>query len=639
MTGNDKHNLHGKILDRKYKILEMLGEGGMGSVFKGEHLFLKRPCAIKLIHRVHSADPVALKRFKLEAEAASMLKHPNIIDIYDFGITDDELPYIVMEFLDGRSLDELLEAKRYFHYEEAISLMLQVCDALSHAHHKKVLHRDLKPANVILGKSENGEHQVKLVDFGVAKLLPGTGRSLEKLTLSGEVFGSPLYMSPEQCMGQSLDARSDIYAFGCVMYELLTGKLPLVGDSLFQVVMKHVNEMPPSFAEVAPDLAVPDELEKIVMRCMEKERALRFSDMSEVRKALTQIYTVRQFKELDNYKQTPSPLAAAAADDAETRKIEIQKHDTQSTGCDELKKKIAEIESKKGRFSIALIGPLSELFRLCKENLEFDEARSSKQRQLEIYRMHFGGASIDLAYCLDDIAEMSKKLKASSDAEEAYKESLKLKVQLLGAEDAETCLTRVKLADIYLKNDRLTEGEELIETALSAMHRSYGRLNIDCANLETEIADAYYDIDRREPAYSHYKEAAEISKELLGDLHIDLLSPLMNMARCRYFDRNYNEAISLCLNCVKICDANPSEFSMLFEHPWSLLAWSYYALKRFDESEDACMKSLEIYARCGELPTYASSTFSTLADICEDTGRADLAQAYRRRAKEIDPSL
>lgn len=289
-------DLLGHTIDKKYLVTELIGHGGMGAVYKGTHLHMQRECAIKVILKKHAADPIALKRFQLEAQAASMLEHPNIIKIYDSGVTDDDLAYIVMEFLQGDSLDNVIRRHKFLHYEMAIPLFMKVCDALAHAHTKKVLHRDLKPGNIMVIGSETDESEVKLLDFGIAKLLPGTGRAVDKLTETGEVFGSPMYMSPEQCMGQALDQRSDIYAFACVMYETLTGKLPFVGDTFIQVVLQHINEPPPFFASVAPDVAIPEELENIILQCMAKERSLRFNSVLEIKKALARIYTCRQFK-------------------------------------------------------------------------------------------------------------------------------------------------------------------------------------------------------------------------------------------------------------------------------------------------------------------------------------------------------
>lgn len=321
MAGRENQELLGRILDKKYRISSLLGEGGMGSVYGGEHIHLKRQCAIKIVRREYASDPVALKRFKLEAEAASILKHPNIIEIHDFGITDDELAYIVMEFLEGESLDDLLGRHKFLYYEHALPIFLQVCDALSHAHKKKVLHRDLKPANIMLIKTESGDTHVKLVDFGIAKLLPGTGRDIEKLTQTGEVFGSPLYMSPEQCMGQALDARSDVYALGCVLYQVLSGQLPFVGENLVQIVMKHINEMPPTFVEVSPDVAIPQTLEKAIRQCLSKNPASRYNSIDEVRKHLTEIYTSRQFK--NETRSNAAPLKADQTQDSGNRKANM----------------------------------------------------------------------------------------------------------------------------------------------------------------------------------------------------------------------------------------------------------------------------------------------------------------------------
>ena len=309
----------GSIFDKKYKITALLGEGGMGSVYKGEHVHLKRDCAIKVVRREIASDPVALKRFNLEAEAASLLKHPNIIEIYDYGITDSELAYIVMEFLLGESLDDVLERHKFLSYEQAIPIFLQVCDALVHAHSKGVLHRDLKPANIMLTESEKRDSLVKLVDFGIAKLTPGAGHRNEKLTQTGEVLGSPRYMSPEQCMGQEIDGRSDLYSLACVMYKTLTGRLPFSGENFVHIVSKHLSQAPPAFADIAPNVLVPTWLEEIVMQCLSKDPTDRFSGVAELRKVLAETFAGEQLKD------SPAKMQSSEAYSSATKQTAIEK--------------------------------------------------------------------------------------------------------------------------------------------------------------------------------------------------------------------------------------------------------------------------------------------------------------------------
>lgn len=277
--------LIGRIFAGRYEIAAKLGEGGMGVVYKARHQMLNRMVAIKLLLPSLCRDPRVLKRFQLEARAASSLSHGNIVTVYDCGVDPGGVPYIVMDFLEGTCLGATIDADGPLAADRAAPIFMQIADALNHAHKRGVLHRDLKPSNVMLVKGDDGEDRVKLVDFGIAKILSPEG-SQQKLTATGEIFGSPCYMSPEQCLGEPLDARSDIYAFGCLMYESLTGKPPFVGANLLETIQKQINEDPEPFAEDGSASALGKSLASIVMQSLRKDPAQRFQSMSELRDAL-----------------------------------------------------------------------------------------------------------------------------------------------------------------------------------------------------------------------------------------------------------------------------------------------------------------------------------------------------------------
>ncbi len=280
--------LVGSIIEEKYEILEVLGGGGMGVVYKAKHLLMHRTVAIKMLLPEVVASEIALARFQQEAQAASSLSHPNILTVFDFGQTVDGKPYLVMDFLEGRSLSQILEDDGYLPLQRAVPIFIQICAGLAHAHQKGVIHRDLKPANIMLVDFEGVGDFVKIVDFGIAKLLPrqdGEGKPME-LTHTGQIFGSPLYMSPEQCRGISLDARSDIYSLGCVMYRIVAGESPFMGQDALEAMFKQVNENPHPFATCCPEFEIPEAFEAVVMKMLKKDPSERFQTMLEVRKAL-----------------------------------------------------------------------------------------------------------------------------------------------------------------------------------------------------------------------------------------------------------------------------------------------------------------------------------------------------------------
>ncbi|MBU6453495.1 MAG: serine/threonine-protein kinase [Cyanobacteria bacterium REEB67] len=280
--------LIGTVLADRYEILEKLGTGGMGLVYKAKHLLMKRLVAIKLMLPHYASNATALKRFQHEAQAASHLNHPNILTVYDFGVTPQGLPYLVMDLLEGTNLSGVLEVEGYLHPDRALNIFIQTCGALGHAHQKNVIHRDLKPGNIMLVDYEGQHDWVQIVDFGMAKILSAVDGEKEDLTKAGEVFGSPMYMSPEQCMAKELDARSDIYSMGCVMYRTLTGTPAVAGSTAMECFNKHANGEPAAFASVCPEFNLSANLEAIVFKAMAKDPDDRFQTMLDLRDALMQ---------------------------------------------------------------------------------------------------------------------------------------------------------------------------------------------------------------------------------------------------------------------------------------------------------------------------------------------------------------
>ncbi|HEY9869340.1 MAG TPA: protein kinase [Candidatus Obscuribacterales bacterium] len=274
-----------KLADR-YQIISVIGHGGMGVVYKARHELMDRIVAIKMLKPQLIMDAQSAQRFQQEAKAASRLSHPNVITLFDFGMTATGQPYLVMDYLPGTSLADLIKQEGRVGVERFLRICAQVCDALDHAHRHGIIHRDLKPGNIMLTVREGEPDFVKVVDFGVAKILPFAGEDSQSVTQSGEVFGSPVYMSPEQCVGEPLDVRSDVYSMGVVMYEMLTGRVPLRGKDIIQTIMMHKCDMPPRFSQVRPDLKLPERLETVVLNALQKDPAQRHQTMAELKEDL-----------------------------------------------------------------------------------------------------------------------------------------------------------------------------------------------------------------------------------------------------------------------------------------------------------------------------------------------------------------
>jgi serine/threonine-protein kinase len=281
MTNKPQTDWLGHTIGNRYHIESLLGQGGMSTVYKATDPNLRREVAIKIIHPHLSRDPEFVRRFEQEAASIAQLRHPNIIQIYDFN-HDDKVYYIVLEYIDGQDLKQRLKSSsdtgRIFNVKEAISIMASICDAVAYAHERGMIHRDLKPANVML----SARNQPVLTDFGVAKLLDGLDH-----TATGAIVGTAKYMSPEQAKGERPDERSDIYSLGVMLYEMIAGRPPFDGDTTVAVLMKHVNEPVPDIRQLHRNL--PEEVVRILNKALAKDKRDRYQTAFQMAVALKSV--------------------------------------------------------------------------------------------------------------------------------------------------------------------------------------------------------------------------------------------------------------------------------------------------------------------------------------------------------------
>ncbi len=277
--------LLGTIFVGRYELVSIIGSGGMGVIYQGRQVFLDRIVAIKML-KSNLGGEKARMRFHQEAKASSQLNHPGIVGIIDFGVDDLDRPYMVMEYVEGCTFSDLLRERTALSVKDSLPIFLEICDALSIAHHKGIVHRDLKPSNIMLVVGVDDKVHIKLLDFGIAKLLDLQEQTLQSMTKTGEALGTPLYMSPEQILGNKITYRSDLYSLGCMMYMCLTGTPPFIGQNKLATMEKHCTAKPLTLKQACTGRDFTPGIEPIVMRLLEKEPRDRFDSVDQLKDAL-----------------------------------------------------------------------------------------------------------------------------------------------------------------------------------------------------------------------------------------------------------------------------------------------------------------------------------------------------------------
>ena len=278
----------GKIVDGRYKVMEVIGRGGMGVVYRVEHLRMGKVAAMKVLHRDLAADPDVIQRFEREAAAVSRLHHPHTVQVFDFGTAQGAL-YLIMEYVRGLDLGSIISRDGPMPWQRAAPLLAQICGALAEAHELGIVHRDLKPENVLITRTGNGRDYAKVLDFGLAKL--EQARAPTTATDRQQIVGTPYFMSPEQIRGDDVDARSDIYSFGAMMFEILTGQHLFTGSTAVGVLTKHLTADPDAPSMRAPKLGIDPQVDAICKKALAKDPSARFQTAAELAERIEEVYS------------------------------------------------------------------------------------------------------------------------------------------------------------------------------------------------------------------------------------------------------------------------------------------------------------------------------------------------------------
>jgi serine/threonine protein kinase/Tfp pilus assembly protein PilF len=544
----ERDEFDGSLFAGKYQIRRRIGRGGMGAVYQATHVLMDRVVAIKIVRaNFASKDNLCLQRFRLEAKASSCLNHPNIMTVYDFGITDDGVAYLVMDYIDGEGLDVVLRRDGFLSPARAIGIFSEACNALAHAHDKGVVHRDLKPSNIMLVRDEYGREHVKIVDFGIARMLPGRARSAEVLDDGGQVIGSPLYMSPEQCIDDEQDGRSDVYSLGCLLYEALAGFAPMSDKHVLGIMYKHLNEPARPFATAAPERRVPAELEQVVLRALAKNPSERHQTMEHFEAAL------KHALEVDTQ----------------------QHHYVERTH-------VAEhvIGTPPG-------GTTS--------GHDIDPIEQHYIRQLRSAQDQFGTDDAEVVPYLHQLGDYYVSRNKPSRAERQFRAAVEVLVQSYGPWDIRVAEAVLRLAELYRLNGRALDAEPLYLDLLKIKKTALGKDHPDIPFVMMRLAELYFGVARLDQAYKYYSQCLRIAEDIFGPddpvlsaIIIGLASVMMQMQKLEESAWLYNRAIEL--NEYNLGPTHPGIIG-----PLVALGVVYRKLENWNESERVLLRALDVH--------------------------------------------
>lgn len=515
----------GQVIGGRYEVLSRLGKGGMGLVYRVKQIFLNRELALKTIDK-NCMTESAIRRFQQEAQTAFSLDHPNIIGVKDFGVLDDQTPFLAMELVHGETLGDFQKRVGCLTVEQAIPIFIQVCFGLSYAHECGVVHRDIKPSNIMVlnGLPHGAEGSVKILDFGIAKFTAHEGGEVQALTRTGEIFGSPLYMSPEQCSGFRVDHRADVYSLGCVLFESLSGTPPFIGDNALATMMKHQNEPAPTLREASLGKEFPEDIEKLVAAMLAKSPEDRYSNLGVV---AHQLNAIRHGASISSLPKSGRPVS---------------------------QQNVSEISMSRARFVAimllisALSGSAGYLFDHLRGAVTVQESaaqatsgNSDREYTEELLkRFESAPAKSSTEYKLPD-TQATIDLKDASDlldrgmdaeAEPMLLQALIHAERQFGKKSVQVADVRLNLGRCYLDQRKIDEAKIELEQAHAIYQKSSGPDEGHLIITFTGLADCNMKLGNYAEAAQQYKRAAEISELVLGPNHPSLASNLYHLGRC-----------------------------------------------------------------------------------------------------------
>jgi serine/threonine protein kinase len=560
----------GTTLSGLYDIVSVLGRGGTSVVYKARHQLMDRQVAIKMLLWSGDAlhDEKKIRRFQQEARTTSRLNHPNIATLYDFGVSPQGQPFLVMEYIEGQSLEDLITNQGKLSPERAVRLFSQICDALEHAHHKGVIHRDMKPSNVIVFNDGSGEEFIKILDFGIAEIMHSSMGETLKLATTQQVFGSPIYMSPEQCLNKNFDSRSDIYSLGVSLFQALTGEVPFVGDTIVEMIHKHCHEPAAKLREVNAEAQVPDALEAVVARCLEKVPADRPQSMSQVKELLQQSIAGAGNREarfirlsrvllvadnpslLESVKnslgQYQDVVLVGVAKTSEDAKLAAEELQPEIILMDVQMPEINGIEATR---EIKQKVPKTHVVLMSDNDNEKDILSGLHAGAEGFILKRFDATNTNLPLALRAVVEGSIWLDTdiTSNVLDVYRQSA---ADLIGRtahpfrrqDRPDDMSFLMSLAQSFAQTRKFEEAESLYRIALDLLERTRKQSHPEVFKACLKLADTYFMQHKMSQAEPLYFQAMEIQTQVLGPEHPHIAGTLEKIGELHYQQKDYAQA-------------------------------------------------------------------------------------------------
>lgn len=680
MKDEMEDTLVGTTVVGRYEVLQCLSKQQSSSLYKARHLLMDRPVAIRLLT---ATDIQSLKRFQIEAKVASSLNHPNIITVLDFGVSNGR-PYLATDYLEGKTLAELLNQHGKLSVARTLDIFSQVCDAVTYAHKQDLLIRCLKPSQIFVYDTPDLRDFVKVVEFGISERLLENGEEVKNLANKGAINGDPHYLSPESVLSVKLDAKSDVFTVGCLMYESLVGRPPCDGKSAQEIMHRQLTKVPQAVREASGNKEIPEAVERIVMRAIEKDPDQRYPSMEAMWTDI-EVYKHGANQLRLSLKKKPNP---SKADPALTKKrvmrvlglslslflgvalgIAIepykesvlnpqQKKGPDRTSWQDLNRQgedafhrgdYHEAESLFGQALAKSGGFLPDDPRIAETlnnlgnlyfNLDiFPEAENAIKRALVIREKAQGADGLQVADSLNDLGMLYLTIGKLPEAKSLIERALAIREKMLKPDDEDIASSLQSMASVYHKEGKLKEAMAALKRALYIRKRALGAEHLDVATTYNSLGVQHQMAGQNGEAKQCYEHAREIIQKLYGDKHPAMADCLVGIATLEFADNNYRKSEEDFNKALEIRENALGDESFRVAEVLSCLAVLKEQTGKLKDSEELLRRAIAIDEQAvGANNAETMRLNNNLARILKKTGRRDEAKQIERNVVQMKKS-